>query len=155
MPKDNMFLDALSEFEKATQVMKEAKMATLTQVARLVRDEAKQSTPVISGDLRRNYYATPAVIVSGEKIRAEAYNAFEMSSYEELGHRQKKRWVPGRWQGNKFIYDPNSKGGMMLTERWVPGSFRLTTIADKYRKLIPQIYEKQFETLKRKYGVKS
>ena len=45
----------------------------------------------------------------------------EYAAFVNDGHRQKRRWVPGRWNGDKFIYDPSSNTGMMLTERFVPG----------------------------------
>lgn len=32
------------------------------------------------------------------------------------------RWVPGRWKGDRFEYDPNSKEGMLLKLSWVEGS---------------------------------
>lgn len=33
-----------------------------------------------------------------------------------------RRWVPGRWSNNRFIYDPSSKEGMLLTIKWVDGT---------------------------------
>lgn len=37
------------------------------------------------------------------------------------GHNQKRRWVPGVWQGDRFIYQKGAKTGMMLTEKFVSG----------------------------------
>lgn len=31
------------------------------------------------------------------------------------------RFVPGRWSGGKFTYDPSANGGMMLKQRWIEG----------------------------------
>ena len=33
-----------------------------------------------------------------------------------------RRWVPGRWIGDRFQYDPSSKEGMLLKVKWVDGS---------------------------------
>lgn len=32
------------------------------------------------------------------------------------------RWVPGVWRGDRFEYDPNVETGMLLTEKFVPGT---------------------------------
>lgn len=31
------------------------------------------------------------------------------------------RWVPGYWEGDRFIYDPEAKTGMALKQHWVEG----------------------------------
>jgi len=54
------------------------------------------------------------------------------------GHRQKRRWVPGRWKGDKFIYDPNSDTGMMLTERFVPGKPYWDNAIATFERIFPQ-----------------
>ena len=35
---------------------------------------------------------------------------------------QEGRWVPGRWEGDRFIYEPGAKTGMYLKQKWVPGN---------------------------------
>lgn len=37
------------------------------------------------------------------------------------GHFQQRRFVPGRWQGDRFIYDRNADTGMMLKAKWIEG----------------------------------
>lgn len=32
-----------------------------------------------------------------------------------------RRFVPGYWEGDRFIYDPEAKGGMVLKQKWVDG----------------------------------
>lgn len=46
----------------------------------------------------------------------------EYAVYANFGHMQDARWVPGHWNGDRFIYEPGAKTGMMLTEKWVEGS---------------------------------
>ncbi|WP_203363184.1 HK97 gp10 family phage protein [Bacillus sp. REN10] len=44
------------------------------------------------------------------------------ASYANDGHFQRKRFVPGYWRGDRFVYDPGANTGMMLREKWVEGS---------------------------------
>ncbi|PCK20267.1 phage portal protein [Bacillus pumilus] len=53
----------------------------------------------------------------------------EYASYTNDGHftidpskNQDRRWVPGRWVGDRFEYDPNAETGMLLRFQWVEGS---------------------------------
>jgi hypothetical protein len=40
------------------------------------------------------------------------------------GHRQRPgRFIPGYWEGNKFRYDKDADGGMVLKKSWVKGKF--------------------------------
>ena len=34
---------------------------------------------------------------------------------------QSGRWIPGIWDGDRFIYQPNASTGMYLKQKWVPG----------------------------------
>ncbi|OCA85231.1 HK97 gp10 family phage protein [Pseudobacillus wudalianchiensis] len=44
------------------------------------------------------------------------------ASYANDGHFQQKRFVPGYWRGDRFVYEPGASTGMMLREKWVEGS---------------------------------
>ncbi|MGQ8969973.1 HK97 gp10 family phage protein [Bacillus altitudinis] len=53
----------------------------------------------------------------------------EYASYTNDGHftidpskNQDRRWVPGRWVGDRFEYDPNAETGMLLKFQWVEGT---------------------------------
>ena len=48
-----------------------------------------------------------------------------------------RRWVPGYWQGDRFIYDPAAKTGMLLKQHWVEGAH--------YFESALRIYEKIFQ----------
>ena len=64
-----------------------------------------------------------------DRLTIEIGSSLEYASYVNDGHRtldpaqekyfvlatgEKARFVPGYWQGERFIYDPAAEGGMML-----------------------------------------
>lgn len=85
-----------------------------------VKGKIKETGAVDTGRLR-------ASIDIGEvtKNSVEVGTNVEYAEFVNDGHRQHKRFVPGRWRANgTFEYLPypqNGGRGMMLTERWVDG----------------------------------
>lgn len=61
------------------------------------------------------------------------------------GHNQNARFVPGYWSGERFIYSPGAKTGMMLTTRWVEGKHYWDIALKTMDKLIPKFAEKKLE----------
>lgn len=79
----------------------------------------KDYTPVAEvdgGTLREGWHRTRAA-----KGVVMVFNNTPYAAHVEYGHRQKKRWVPGRWEGGHFIYDPDAETGMMLKPRFIKG----------------------------------
>lgn len=115
-----MKLEGFDDFEK--------KLANLAKTAPQKRDLfvarqgefvlglVKNETPVNQGDLRDGWHRTE---VSDGKT--EVYNNTDYAAHVEYGHRQKERWVPGEWKGNRFIYDPDAKTGMKLKPKFIKG----------------------------------
>jgi hypothetical protein len=33
-----------------------------------------------------------------------------------------RRWIPGYWSGERFVYDPGADTGMLLKQQWIDGS---------------------------------
>ena len=152
---DDMFGEYLSYLQTIENGVPEVMEKTMNAVLTLIFDEVIRDTPVVTGDLRRNYRKSAPTWNSSKVLHGEVFNLLEYSIYEELGHRQKKRWVPGFWNASgKFVYDPGVKTGMMLKDKWVSGSFRLTTISEKYSKKIPEIYSDVLEEWKRRNDIK-
>ncbi|PDY50282.1 MULTISPECIES: HK97 gp10 family phage protein [Bacillus cereus group] len=54
------------------------------------------------------------------------------------GHQQVRRFVPGRWEGHNFEYDPHAPNGMMLTAKFIEGR--------PYWDNAIAIYERMFQT---------
>lgn len=59
--------------------------------------------------------------LSEENIELEVGTNVQYAKYVNDGHWQNRRFVPGKWSGDRFIYDPGAKTGMMLTAKRVEG----------------------------------
>ncbi|OTQ85143.1 phage portal protein [Bacillus subtilis subsp. subtilis] len=62
-------------------------------------------------------------------LKLDVGTNLEYASYVNDGHftidpskNQDRRWVPGRWKGEQFEYDPAAQTGMLLKFQWVDGS---------------------------------
>lgn len=67
--------------------------------------------------------------MSSGGLTLEVGTNLEYASYTNDGHftidpskNQDRRWVPGRWVGDRFEFDPNAETGMLLNFQWVEGS---------------------------------
>lgn len=69
--------------------------------------------------------------------------------YVNSGHRTsaegKNRFVPGYWQGDRFIYDPSAEGGMMLKFHWVKGLYFWEAATHAMERMLPTILEKKLQ----------
>lgn len=59
--------------------------------------------------------------LSEGSIELEVGTNVQYAKYANDGHWQNRRFVPGKWTGDRFIYDPGAKTGMMLTAKRVEG----------------------------------
>ena len=55
------------------------------------------------------------------------------------------RWVPGRWNGDRFIYDPSSKTGMLLKQKWVPGKHYWDSALRIIEKMFPKLLDRKMQ----------
>ena len=62
-----------------------------------------------------------------------------------------RRWIPGRWDGHRFIYDPNAKTGMLLKQKWVEGSHYWEGAIKIFEKIFPEILEAKLREWLDKY----
>lgn len=65
----------------------------------------------------------------------------EYAKYANDGHWQNKRFVPGHWSGEHFIYNPNEKSGMMLTAKRIEGKHYWESGIAIIEKMIPELLE--------------
>lgn len=55
------------------------------------------------------------------------------------------RWVPGEWQGERFIYQPGAKTGMLLKQNWIEGSHYFDDAIRLMERMAPQFMERKIE----------
>lgn len=56
-----------------------------------------------------------------------------------------RRWVPGYWEGDRFIYDPAAKGGMMLKQHWVEGKHYWESALRILDRIYPELLEAKLQ----------
>jgi len=56
-----------------------------------------------------------------------------------------KRFVPGRWSSDRFIYDPLARGGMLLKQKWVEGSHYWESALRIIEKMYPRLLEEKIQ----------
>ncbi len=65
----------------------------------------------------------------------------------------KTRFIPGRWDGDRFIYEPGAKTGMVLKQQWIAGAHYFDSAVRIFDKMFPGILEaKMQEWLDRYFG---
>lgn len=91
----------------------------------------------MTGNLRRNWRLSP-MTYSGGVWQADVINNTEYAPYVEFGHRQTPgRFIPGYWESDRFIYDPNSPTGMTLRRPWVEGRHMLANSVAQVEREVP------------------
>lgn len=145
----------LEQLNKQIEQMLDADVDTFFQTAakdlasRLLTQVVKR-TPVVYGTLR-NAWAIIPVGQRGTHYTIALINNLVYASYVEYGHRQTPgRFIPGYWQGDRFVYDTNAQGGMVLKKSWVEGRFMLTISTQELEQQAPAILEaKLYDFIKR------
>lgn len=66
-------------------------------------------------------------VISDGGLTLEVGTNVDYASYVNDGHWTNpkgvaRRWVPGYWAGDRFIYDPSASTGMLLKQHWVEGA---------------------------------
>lgn len=56
-----------------------------------------------------------------------------------------RRFVPGYWEGDRFIYDPGAKGGMVLKQHWVEGKHYWESALRILDKIYPELLEEKLQ----------
>ena len=62
-----------------------------------------------------------------------------------------RRFVPGRWEGHRFVYDPNAGTGMMLKQQWVEGAHYWEGAIKIFEKMFPEALEAKLQSWLDKY----
>lgn len=102
----------------------------------------KQKTPVGNGELR-NSFQIGSVVKTAAGYEVEIFTNLEYASFVENGFRA--HWVPGKWIGSTFVYDPGAKEGMQVGKKnsFVPGRFMVKISVKEIEDQIPAILERK------------
>lgn len=113
------------------------------ELAGRLLNKVKKRTPVVYGTLRDAWAVMP-VGRRGNHYAVVVINNLQYASYVEYGHRQRPgRFIPGYWAGERFVYDPDAEGGMVLKDSWVKGRFMLTISTQELEQQAPAILERK------------
>lgn len=55
------------------------------------------------------------------------------------------RWIPGHWDGDRFIYEPDAKTGMYLKQQWVPGKHYWESALKILEAIYPNLIEAKLQ----------
>ncbi len=83
-------------------------------------------------------------------LTLEIGTSVNYASYVNDGHSTnpngvEKRFVPGYWNGARFVYDPSAKGGMVLKQRWVEGKHYWESALRIIERMYPKLLEEKLQ----------
>lgn len=113
----------------------------LLRMALRAMARVKKRTPVDTGNLRNKWYLS-GVARRGNDVMINIVNSALYASFVEFGHwQQPGRFIPGHWEGDRFIYEPGAEEGMYLSKPWVDGVFMLTISIQEIEREMPKRLE--------------
>ena len=95
-------------------------------------------------------------VSSDEGLTLEVGTNVSYASYVNDGHWTNPkgvdiRFVPGTWESDRFIYDPDAKTGMVLKQKWVKGKHYWEAAERIFKKMFPDILEVKIQQWLDKY----
>jgi hypothetical protein len=83
-------------------------------------------------------------------LTVEVGTNVEYASYVNAGHwlnpkGVQTRFVPGHWSGDRFIYEPGAKTGMLLKQKWVEGSHYWDDAIRIMEEMLPGLMEAKIQ----------
>lgn len=83
-------------------------------------------------------------------LTLEVGSTLEYAGYVNDGHWTnpkgvERRFVPGYWNGDRFIYDPAAEGGMVLKQHWVEGKHYFDSALTILENIFPGIFEAKLQ----------
>lgn len=94
--------------------------------------------------------------MTDEGLTLEVGTNLEYAGYVNDGHWTNPkgveiRFVPGYWEGERFVYDSSAKGGMLLKQKWVEGKHYWESALRILDKMYPALLEAKLEQWINKY----
>ena len=74
-----------------------------------------------------------------------SYAAYVNDGHWTAEKGSKGRWVPGRWEGDRFVYDPSAETGMYLKQKWVPGKHYWESALRILNEMYPRLLETKLQ----------
>lgn len=96
--------------------------------------------------------------IEDDGLTLEVGSSVDYAKFVEDGHWKnpkgvKKRFVPGYWQGDRFVYDPEAKTGMVLKQDWVEGKHYFESALRILNRIYPEMLDRKMqEWLDRYFG---
>lgn len=83
-------------------------------------------------------------------LTLEVGTSVDYAKYTNDGHWTNKkgverRFVPGVWSGDRFIYQPGAKTGMVLKQHWVEGSHYWESALRILEKIYPKLLDAKLQ----------
>lgn len=83
-------------------------------------------------------------------LTLEVGSTLEYAGYVNDGHWTNpkgvdRRFVPGYWQGDRFIYDPTAEGGMVLKQHFLDGKPYFDSALRILDKMLPEFLDKKLQ----------
>lgn len=76
----------------------------------------------------------------------------EYAKWVNDGHKQQPgRFIPGVWNGDRFIYQPGAKTGMVLKAQWVEGKHYWEAAIRTMENMMPKLIDAKLEQWISKY----
>lgn len=101
-----------------------------------------------------------------DNMELEVGTELDYAAYANYGHRtldpskgnhftlpngEMARFVPGYWNGDRFVYDPSADGGMVLKYHWVEGIHFWEAALHAMERLCPAILEAKLQDWMNRY----
>lgn len=153
---ENMERAAKGDFRKELELFLEA---SGFEFLRILQDEIKQRQVLDSRQLLASFEKGAENNVwelTDGGLTLEVGTNLDYAGYVNDGHWTNtkgvaRRWVPGYWDGDRFIYDPAAESGMMLKQHWVEGKHYWDSALRIYNKVFQASAEVKLQELIDKY----
>ncbi|GIN39045.1 HK97 gp10 family phage protein [Heyndrickxia oleronia] len=159
-----MKIEGLDELIK--KLKKAANGGLKEQMALWLEGMGMEFLDIVQDEITRTKTVDTRLLLNSFK-RGDSANIFELksgglslhvgtnldyASYANDGHftidpskNQDRRWVPGRWKGDRFEYDPSADTGMLLKFQWVDGTGYWDNALAIFEKMFTKSLEKKVQ----------
>ena len=120
-----------------------------TKFLKIIQDEIIRLGAVDTRQLLRSFhYGSEGNYwsISDGGLTLEVGSALEYAAAVNDGHKQTPgRFIPGFWEKDRFVYDPNAKGAMVLKANYVEGKPYFDNAVHIIENMLPGLLEAKLE----------